>query len=153
MVTTRAISRDGGVSIAEEKKDDGGEYSFTDDNHSVHDSSLQKDSTTYATTNNVKPKAKKSPFLLLLCATGITSCYLWYGTIQEHVFHMDNAEESGEDNESITLFLLATGTFSSFLLAWVWTIVGPILLSTTSKKDSSVDANQTTDAGGRLNLH
>ena len=75
------------------------------------------------------PKTKKSPLLLLLCASGITSCYLWYGTIQEHIFHMDAADEEGNDKQIITLFLLATGTFSAFLLAWIWTMIQPILLS------------------------
>ena len=64
-----------------------------------------------------------NPLLLLVCAAGITSCYLWYGTVQEHVFHLDG--EDGGASESITLFLLATGTLSSFLLAWAWTILGP----------------------------
>ena len=64
-----------------------------------------------------------NPLLLLVCAAGITSCYMWYGMVQEHVFHLDGKD--GGASESITLFLLATGTFSSFLLAWAWTILGP----------------------------
>lgn len=79
---------------------------------------------------------KESPLLLLICATGITSCYLWYGTVQENLFQIDNAgsssTESGDDEkkkQSITLFLLATGTFSSFLLALLWIVIGPIILS------------------------
>ena len=69
--------------------------------------------------------SRGKPLLLLVCATGITSCYMWYGRTQELVFHMDREE----GRERITLFLLATGTLSLFLLAWAWTIVGPILLS------------------------
>lgn len=117
----------------------------------------------------IKPK-KKSPFLLMLCASGITSCYLWYGCIQEKVFHMDNNstadaddnEADGtstkgsniDDNQSITLFLLATGTFSSFLLAWMWTIIGPILLADNkagSGKGSSKQEQQQQQPTGRLN--
>ena len=73
-------------------------------------------------------KKKKSPLLLLLCATGITSCYLWYGTIQEHLFQLDNAkvvdeENDGRKKQSITLFLLATRTFSSSVLALIWIMI------------------------------
>ena len=82
---------------------------------------------------NVDARREKngSPLQLLVCASGITSCYLLYGTIQEKLFHMDRqrGENGDEKNESITLFLLATSTFSSFLLAWIWNLIGPILLS------------------------
>ena len=90
-------------------------------------------------------KEKKSPLLLLLCAIGITSCYLWYGTLQESLFtrrHQSGENEKGDDaeNDSITLFLLATGTLSSVLLAWVWTLVGPFLLSSSgTSKTATID--------------
>lgn len=74
------------------------------------------------TQQSFEPAQKKSPLLLLLCATGITSCYLWYGTVQETL-------NSNRGEESITLFLLATGTFSSFLLAWMWTNIGQRFLT------------------------
>lgn len=120
---------------------------------SVATNSENKKSSKQATNN-----PKKSPLLLLLCASGITSCYLWYGAIQEHVFHMDNAKNNGDegegDNESITLFSLASGTFSSFLLAWIWTVIGPILLPNKSESSSSV-ANEPREEKeaivGRLN--
>ena len=88
-----------------------------------------------------------NPLLLLACAAGITSCYLWYGTVQEHVFHLDGKNGG---SESITLFLLATGTFSSFLLAWAWTIVGPILLPSSSDdgKPKSDDGGEHAGEGG-----
>uniref|UniRef100_A0A7S2KYF7 Sugar phosphate transporter domain-containing protein n=1 Tax=Skeletonema marinoi TaxID=267567 RepID=A0A7S2KYF7_9STRA len=97
---------------------------------------------------------KSRPLLLLLCATGITSCYLWYGTVQEHLFQIDNAN-SGDDKQSITLFLLATGTFSSFLLALVWIVIGPLLLpqttDRTSGKESSPRYHGQVQDNGRLN--
>jgi UDP-galactose transporter B1 len=98
-------------------------------------------------TNNIQNKEKKkSPLLLLLCATGITSCYLWYGTVQEHLFQIDNAnKESGHEKQSITLFLLATGTFSSYLLALVWIGIGPLLLS----QNNGTEKSRVVD--GRLN--
>ena len=71
-----------------------------------------------------------SPLVLLLCACGITSCYLWYGTVQERLFikHGNNKNDRANGNENITLFLLATNTFSSFLIGWAWIVVGPLLL-------------------------
>ncbi len=82
---------------------------------------------------NVDTRLEKNgrPLYLLVCASGITSCYLIYGTIQEMLFHMDRQRggNGDETNDSITLFLLATSTFSSFLLAWIWTMIGPIMLS------------------------
>ncbi|KAL3756534.1 hypothetical protein ACHAWU_009928 [Discostella pseudostelligera] len=106
--------------------------------------------------------AKGSPLHLLVCASGITSCYLLYGTIQEKLFHMDRQQEEngGESNESITLFLLATSTFSSFLLAWVWSIIGPKLLSgkeneahthTKELSNSIADGIQSRAATSRIN--
>lgn len=82
-----------------------------------------------------------SSLLLLICAAGITSCYLWYGTVQENLFHMDRqrGENGGESNQSITLFLLATSTFSSFLLSWVWTMIGPVLLPERSNENHDND--------------
>lgn len=109
-------------------------------------------------------KKKKSPLLLLLCATGITSCYLWYGTVQELLFVIDNAnkeESDGDGNDekqqhqSITLFLLATGTFSSFLLALVWIVFGPLLLASSqtnsSKENNTVKVVAVENDAGRLN--
>ena len=155
MVTTRAMATtvEGGVShLEEEKKDEHGDYFIHKHNIDVdvHDSSLQRKKK-----NTPPSKAKKkSPLLLLLCATGITSCYLWYGTVQEHVFHLDNNEEGTTDKQSITLFLLATGTFSSFLLAWVWTIIGPIILGSTKIKNESNDIdNKAEGAGGKKLNH
>ena len=98
-----------------------------------------------------KSTSKSRPLLLLLCATGITSCYLWYGIIQERIFDLDNSdngdgEDSGDNkNQSITLFLLATGTFSAFLIAWIWTLIGPMILKSDDNK-----LNKDTK-GGKLN--
>ena len=46
--------------------------------------------------------------------------------VQERLFHRQTNE--GGDSESITLFFLAAGTLSSFLLAWLWTVLGPWML-------------------------
>ncbi|KAL7531276.1 hypothetical protein ACHAXR_003953 [Thalassiosira sp. AJA248-18] len=171
------------ATIAEEKKDDDGYLnSVANDQPQNHIGDKEHDSlkthtpsAVYYPTISTNDKqllpshntttTKKSPFLLLLCASGITSCYLWYGNVQEHIFHMDAADGNGEgdndDNQSITLFLLATGTFSSFLLAWIWTIIGPFILSSSEKKvdskNNDADGNQTDNqaasavASGRLN--
>mmetsp|Transcript_8582 Transcript_8582/g.19256 ORF Transcript_8582/g.19256 Transcript_8582/m.19256 type:complete len:467 (-) Transcript_8582:196-1596(-) len=166
MVSTRAMSAR--ASLADEKKDE--DY-FVRDNRPPQSAAVDDDIMAHTTRESVEqkkrmdnesnnsPNTKKSPLLLLLCASGITSCYLWYGTIQEHVFHMDNAENDEAEegnNESITLFLLASGTFSSFLLAWIWTMVGPILLLSDKSKKSSNTGNNTNDSQaivgrGRLN--
>ena len=92
--------------------------------------------------DGVPPPMKGRPLLLLVCASGITSCYLWYGAIQEQIFLLDKLENdrsereggSGEKgaDQSITLFLLATGTFSASLLALVWSFVGPLLIHRSS---------------------
>ena len=84
---------------------------------------------------------KHKPLLLIICATGITSCYMYYGAVQELVFHIDKDEDAG----SMTLFLLATNTLSSFLLAWIWTFfIGPILPSQkkTSRNSNSSSSNK-----------
>lgn len=101
-------------------------------------------------------KKKKSPLLLLLCATGITSCYLWYGTIQEHLFQLDNAkvvdeEDGGRKKQSITLFLLATGTFSSSVLALIWIMIGPIILSSSQANNRQEREAADSSSVGRLN--
>jgi len=161
------------AALAEEKKEDDGDY-----NHVVRDDEPQsiinetkfspetnesKDLTTHDIDSQkaaapAPQKTKKSPLLLLVCASGITSCYLWYGTIQEHIFHMDNnasddKEGEGGDKQSITLFLLATGTFSAFLIAWIWSILGPILLSMDKSSGSSTEGKRDTkeQTEGRLN--
>jgi len=117
--------------------------------HNSSSPSLQKNMTTKS--------SKSRPLLLLLCATGITSCYLYYGIIQERVFDIDNnnkdkveegsskgdADTNSNTKQSITLFLLATGTFSSFLIAWIWTIIGPTIL----KSDNAT----TEETKGKLN--
>mmetsp|Transcript_31850 Transcript_31850/g.47601 ORF Transcript_31850/g.47601 Transcript_31850/m.47601 type:complete len:434 (-) Transcript_31850:159-1460(-) len=124
----------------EEKKDD------YDDDVIASTSTTKADAPhhphhTITSSNQPNNETNKSrPLLLLLCATGITSCYLWYGTVQEHLFQIDN-NKGGDDKQSITLFLLATGTFSSFLLALVWIVIGPLL---------SRDYGQVQD-NGRLN--
>lgn len=65
---------------------------------------------------------------------------MYYGTVQELVFHIDKQDSEGGStgSGSITLFLLASSTFSSFLLAWMSTIiVRPILLRKNSSKNSN----------------
>ena len=126
MVTTRRSKYD---AFAEEKKDDDDitarratnmQHATKEEIHSI--SPPIRMNGTVTTQQDVERTQKKSPLLLLLCATGITSCYLWYGTVQETL-------NSSRGEESITLFLLATGTFSSFLLAWIWTNIGRKLLT------------------------
>ena len=139
----------------EEKKDDD-DVIYQEHHHAkAQASSTDDDASAPREKKNMKhqtkKKKKKSPLLLLLCATGITSCYLWYGTIQEHLFQLDNAKAADEENDgrkkqSITLFLLATGTFSSSLLALIWIMIGPIILSS-----SSSQANTGSSSVGRLN--
>ncbi len=139
----------------EEKKDD-------DDVNCQVDASASKQhhhAKAQAWEKNMKhqtKKKKKSPLLLLLCATGITSCYLWYGTIQEHLFQLDNAkvdeENDGRKKQSITLFLLATGTFSSSVLALIWIMIGPIILSTSQANNKQErEAADDSSSVGRLN--
>jgi UDP-galactose transporter B1 len=139
MVTTRRSNYD---AIAEEKKDDD-ELIVSDSSETQQHVTHQKQFHSQSASRPDKPRqhsepAKKSPLLLLLCATGITSCYLWYGTVQETL-------NSNREKESITLFLLATGTFSSFLLAWIWTNVGQKLLTASSTPDKSLESD------GKLN--
>ena len=144
----------------EEKKDD------YDDNNDIIASASSSSTSSLCPDN----KSKSRPLLLLLCATGITSCYLWYGNVQEHLFQLDNANNNnkevvGHDNDdnendtakqSITLFLLATGTFSSFLLALVWIVIGPVLLLTQTTNHNSNNSRTTSKESdqhhnGRLN--
>jgi UDP-galactose transporter B1 len=86
---------------------------------------------------------------------------MYYGTVQELVFHIDKDEGTPG---SITLFLLATNTFSSFLLAWIWTFIGPILLSqkkaktdynsnttNSSKNSNQADINSSSSSSSSLN--
>jgi len=140
----------------EEKKDD------YDDDVIASTSTTKADAPhhphhTITSSNQPNNETNKSrPLLLLLCATGITSCYLWYGTVQEHLFQIDN--EGGDDKQSITLFLLATGTFSSFLLALVWIVIGPLLLaqttdSTSGKEEEISRRDRQVEGNGRLCFH
>ena len=140
--------------LVEEKKDD----SDNDNDNVIASSSSTIKSHTTTTNSTISSRSKRShrPLLLLLCATGITSCYLWYGTVQEHLFQIDNAKnkvgDGDDEQKSITLFLLATGTFSSFLLALIWIAIGPLLLAqkTTNPNNSSKESHND-DNGGRLN--
>ncbi|KAL7545859.1 hypothetical protein ACHAWF_009212 [Thalassiosira exigua] len=165
MVRTRSMKARPFDAEAEEKKDDDDYLVLGKDNkpQSIdYDEGARaplktyEDETAHGTDDAPSPpppKVKKSPLLLLLCASGITSCYLWYGTIQEHVYHMDAADqgEGGDDNPSITLFLLATSTFSSFFLASVWTVVGPILLSSGPDKGGASSNKRASQGEGGLN--
>ena len=141
MVTTRRSSYD---TIVEEKKDDDDLVTKDASNFSSQYLSGQPKQLIkhpQECTRKVNAKylidttQKKSPLFLLLCASGITSCYLWYGTVQETL-------NSSTEKESITLFLLATGTFSSSLLASLWILVRNNILS-----NGSYDGK----AGGKLN--
>eukprot|EP00956_Cyclotella_meneghiniana_P005275 scaffold6599_cov61-Cyclotella_meneghiniana.AAC.2 len=115
----------------EEKKDDDepivlDSQQFTSEHKTTEENNLSvKQKKNASIQQDTKQVQRKSPLLLLVCAIGITSCYLWYGTVQETL-------NSNREKESITLFLLATGTFSSFLLASIWTTVGQQILTTGS---------------------
>ncbi|KAL7470592.1 hypothetical protein ACHAXS_010841 [Conticribra weissflogii] len=97
----------------------------------------------HANSKTLSKSNTQKPLLLLLCAFGITSCYLWYGTVQEKLFvkhhpRDGSVKNSGpDDDDNVTLFLLATGTFSSFFIGWIWTWASPIILGSNKKEDDT----------------
>lgn len=121
------------------------------DDETSNKTSLQSNTSRSSGNNN-----SRKPLLLLLCAFGITSCYLWYGTVQEKLFvkhhhHRDgnrgshSKKEGPDEDDNVTLFLLATGTFSSFFIGWIWTWLRPVLLG-----DNKVEDDKHTGKGKRF---
>lgn len=118
----------GGARVEEEKKEEGCQSSSPP---SPVTTSIDVDHHRASESDDGGPK----PLMLLICATGITSCYLWYGTLQERLFHHNtHGGGGGGGGQSVTLFLLSTSTASSFLLALVW---------------SSLPSSKETNAGAR----
>mmetsp|Transcript_23261 Transcript_23261/g.49126 ORF Transcript_23261/g.49126 Transcript_23261/m.49126 type:complete len:568 (-) Transcript_23261:107-1810(-) len=134
-----------------------GKNDCEDDNETSNKTSNKtspQSNTSRSTSSNNNNNRK--PLLLLLCAFGITSCYLWYGTVQEKLFvkhHHHSGGNSGshsnkegpDEDDNVTLFLLATGTFSSFFIGWIWTWLRPVLLG-----DNKVEDEKHTGKGKRF---
>ena len=61
-----------------------------------------------------------SPLLLLLCATGICTCYLSYGLVQERLFSKDSSSGAVRAVGSITTFMLVLQCLTNVLVSTLW---------------------------------
>ncbi len=62
------------------------------------------------------------PLALLICASGICGCYLYFGKIQEQMFSKDSGSKALQEVGSITSFMLVLSCFTNVLVAscWIW---------------------------------
>ena len=65
-------------------------------------------------------QASQNPFLLFICASGICTCYLYYGTIQEQLFSK-NSNSDMKKCGNTTTFMLVLSCFTNVLVATIWT--------------------------------
>jgi hypothetical protein len=62
---------------------------------------------------------KGSPLLLVICASGICGCYLFFGMIQEKLFSKGSAiQESGVGN--VTTFMLVLSCITNVIVSFIW---------------------------------
>mmetsp|Transcript_28322 Transcript_28322/g.39837 ORF Transcript_28322/g.39837 Transcript_28322/m.39837 type:complete len:314 (-) Transcript_28322:1973-2914(-) len=66
-------------------------------------------------TNDNNNHSQSSPWMFAVCSIGICSCYLYYGMLQEEVFHKSTTEERVG-----ATFLLVSQTCSNALVAYGW---------------------------------
>lgn len=67
-----------------------------------------------------KSNTSGSPFLLLICASGICGCYLYFGIVQERVFSKGSASNAIKQVGSITSFMLVLSCITNVLVALLW---------------------------------
>jgi UAA transporter family. len=98
-----------------------------------------------------------SPLLLCICASGICSCYLYFGMIQEKLFSKGSViQESGVGN--VTTFMLVLSCITNVMVAFLWTWIQDRFFTRSHHHDDGVvkkkkvDSSSVgdNDAGGEL---
>lgn len=64
-----------------------------------------------------------SPLLLFVCASGICTCYLYFGIIQERVFSKGSSSLKVKEAGSITTFMLVLSCITNVIVATTWIFV------------------------------
>lgn len=93
--------------------------------------------------HGAKQQTPQSPILLLICASGICTCYLYYGIVQEKLFSKSSNNEL-KNCGNTTTFMLVLSCITNVLVSigWLWT-----------EKRLSNDPVSTTDKRQSLNLN
>ena len=68
-----------------------------------------------------------SPLLLLICATGICGCYLYFGKVQEQMFSKGSGSKAFQEAGSITTFMLVLSCMTNVLVALCWISVTKVV--------------------------
>lgn len=88
-----------------------------------------------------KTPQSQNPIMLLICATGICTCYLYYGIIQERLFSKNSNSEIKECGNTTT-FMLVLSSMTNAIVAnlWIW-LEGKLTSKKGKEKDDGCDDN------------
>ena len=83
-----------------------------------NDRSLHNKAMNESTTNSTP---SQNPLVLLLCASGICTCYLYYGIVQEKLFSK-NSNSAVKNCGNTTTFMLVLSSVTNVIVAnlWIW---------------------------------
>ena len=90
--------------------------------------------------NQMQEHDQGGPLLLLICASGICACYLYFGTVQERVFAKGSS--SLQEVGSITTFMLLLSCITNVLVAKLWIVISSKIYGTTDEAAKNVTSTE-----------
>ena len=90
--------------------------------------------TSGSTSRQLDKQQQGSPLMLLICASGICGCYLYFGIVQERVFAKGSSSKVIQEVGSITTFMLLLSCVTNVLVAKLWLVISNKLYGTKSTR-------------------
>jgi len=92
-----------------------------------------------------RQQRQQSPFLLIICASGICTCYLYFGIVQERLFSKGSSNNEMKNCGNTTTFMLVLSCITNVIVSMVWILLEEIIFS--SKSTSIIeDMNKKNDS-------
>lgn len=110
------------------------------DNATPADEVSSSSQTNYSTIRQPNKNQQGSPLMLLICASGICGCYLYFGIVQERVFAKGSSSKVIQEVGSITTFMLVLSCITNVLVAKLWLVISNKLYGTkpTPRSDENI---------------
>ena len=86
-----------------------------------------------STSQQRQQQRQQSPFLLIICASGICTCYLYFGIVQERLFSKGSSNNEMKNCGNTTTFMLVLSCITNVIVSMVWIFLEEIIFSSKSR--------------------
>lgn len=129
------------------------------DSTPVNNPSHEKSNNAHSLTQKTSPPLAqqhlqmKNSLLLLVCASGICTCYLYFGIVQERLLSKESPSSAILDKAgSITSFMLLLSSTTNAIVARLWLWLKFVFFPISSKEQDRRPINHKLLLGGKLGL-